>query len=54
MPKAVRKLPWYIENVNVHNDLGIPIVKNKLEEGRWKYLFQLGDHTNPRGLQSLS
>lgn len=48
--KTLRSLinaPWFVTNEAIHNDLGIPFIKNEIPKYSARYLARLSNHINP-------
>jgi hypothetical protein len=39
--------PWYVSNFTLHNDLGIPYIKDVIQERSSKHHDRLEVHPNP-------
>ncbi|KAH8385844.1 hypothetical protein KR200_001937 [Drosophila serrata] len=51
--KMLRKIvnaPFYVTNVNIHNDLNIPFVKDVIRKHSIAYVNKLQSHTNTLGI----
>ena len=38
--------PWYVRNIDIHRDLGIPIVKDEAKRIASKHQARLQEHVN--------
>lgn len=51
--RGIVDAPWYIRNVDLHRDLGMPSVDDEIKNYARKHEKRLHDHINPEALQLL-
>lgn len=51
--RLITNSPWYVNNNNIHNDLGVPKVRNEISRYSTNYLNRLSHHPNILALTLL-
>lgn len=51
--RMIVNAPWYITNKAIHRDLGVPFIREEINDFSSRYLQRLSDHINPLAISLL-